>query len=63
MKPDRELSLPPGYRMDTSDPDIWTLRRARGWIVARFSAFGAAVEEVERAAWDDHRTEGEEEHP
>jgi hypothetical protein len=31
MRPEGELSLPPGYRMDRSDPDVWTLRRSEGW--------------------------------
>jgi hypothetical protein len=25
-----EPRLPPGYRLDRSDPDLWTLRRSEG---------------------------------
>ncbi len=35
-----ELRLPPGYRLDRGDPDVWALRRAGGWVVAHFSAQG-----------------------
>lgn len=63
MRPDSEPNLPPGYRMDTSDPDVWTLHRARGWIVAHFSGLGATTESIERVAWEDHGSKGEEEHP
>jgi hypothetical protein len=35
-----ELRLPPGYRLDRSDPDVWALRRPDGWVVAHFSAQG-----------------------
>jgi hypothetical protein len=47
-----ELSLPPGYRLDRSDPEIWTLRRPEGWVVAHFSARGATREAIEQAAWE-----------
>jgi hypothetical protein len=48
--------LPPGYRLDTSDPATWALRRADGTAIACFSAWSAARESVERAARDDdHR--------
>ena len=33
-----EPRLPPGYRLDRSDPDLWTLRRPEGWVAAYFSA-------------------------
>jgi hypothetical protein len=54
------LRLPPGYRLDRSDPDVW----AGGWVVAYFSAQGATSEEaVERIAWEDYSSAGEEEYP
>jgi hypothetical protein len=28
MGPEKEPCLPPGYRLDRSDPDLWTLRRS-----------------------------------
>ena len=34
------LRLPPGYRLDRSDPDVWALRRAGGWVVAYLNAWG-----------------------
>jgi hypothetical protein len=37
-EPEREVHLPPGYRLDRSDPDLWALRRPKGWVVAYFSA-------------------------
>jgi hypothetical protein len=45
--------LPPGYRLDTSDPAIWVLRRPNGTATAYFSAWSATRESVERAARDD----------
>jgi hypothetical protein len=41
--------LPPGYRLDRSDPDVWVLRRPEGWVVTYFSARG-----VTREAMEDH---------
>ena len=58
-----EPRLPPGYRLDRSDPDVWTLRRPEGWVVAHFSARGATKEAIEQAAWEDHEGAGEEEYP
>jgi hypothetical protein len=55
--------LPPGYRLDRSDPDLWTLRRREGWAVAHFSARGATKEAVEQTAWEDYGGAGEEEYP
>lgn len=52
--PEGELRLPPGYRLDTSDPDVWALRRPEGWVVAYFSARGATREAIERTAREDH---------
>ncbi len=45
-----EPRLPPGYRLDRSDPDVWILRRPEGWVVAYFSARGATKEVMEQAA-------------
>jgi hypothetical protein len=45
--------LPPGYRLDTSDPAIWALRRPDGTATAYFSAWSASRESVEQAARDD----------
>ena len=58
------LRLPPGYWLDESDPDVWALRWAGGWVVAHFSAQGATNEAVERVAWEDHESgSGDEEYP
>jgi hypothetical protein len=62
-EPEWEIHLPPGYRLDRSDPDVWALRRAEGWVVAHFSAQGATKEAIEEAAWEDHEGSGEEEYP
>jgi hypothetical protein len=62
-EPDREIHLPSGYRLDRSDPDVWTLRRAEGWVVAHFRARGATKEAIEATAWEDHASLGEEEYP
>jgi hypothetical protein len=61
-EPEKELRLPPGYRLDRSDPDVWTLRRPEGWVVAYFSAQGVTVKAIEGAAWEDHADIGEEEY-
>ena len=58
-----EPYLPPGYRLDSSDPDLWTLRRPEGWVVAHFSAQGVSREAVEEAAWEDYGGSGREEYP
>ena len=63
MMASEEPRLPPGYRLGRSDPDVWTLRRQSGWVVAHFSARGATYEAVEEAAWEDHSCAGEEEYP
>ena len=63
MGPEPDLRLPPGYRLDRSDPDLWALRRYEGWVVAYFSARGVTNQAVEEAAWEDHRCAGEEEYP
>jgi hypothetical protein len=46
----KELSLPPGYSLDRSDPDASVLRCSHGAVVARFSARGAAAEAIEQEA-------------
>jgi hypothetical protein len=58
-----ELRLPPGYRLDRSDPDVWALLRPEGRVVAYFSAQGATKEAIEEAAWEDHEGAGEEQYP
>jgi hypothetical protein len=62
-RPEPEFRLPPGYRLDMSDPDVWALRRAKGWVVAHFSARGATKETIEETAWEDHERAGEEQYP
>jgi hypothetical protein len=63
MGPEPDLRLPPGYRLDRSDPDVWALRRPEGWVVAYFSAQGAAKEAIEKTAWEDHEGGREEGYP
>jgi hypothetical protein len=63
MGPEGNLSLPPGYRLDRSDPDVWALRRPEGWVVAYFSARGATREAMEQTAWEDYGGAGEEQYP
>ena len=46
----REVRLPPGYRLERSDPDVLVLRCPHGTVVARFSARGATAEAIEREA-------------
>ena len=60
VKGPEELRLPHGYRLDRSDPDVWTLRRPEGWVVAYFSARGATREAVQEAAWEDYKGDSEE---
>jgi hypothetical protein len=59
----KEPRLPPGYRLDRSDPDVWVLRRPEGWVVARFSAQGATKVAIEDIAWEDYGGAGEEQYP
>lgn len=54
-----EPRLPPGYRLDRSDPDVWTLLRSEDWVVAYFSAWGATREAIEEVAREDHEGNGE----
>jgi hypothetical protein len=63
MGPEEELRLPPGYRLDRSDPDVCALRRPEGWVVAYFSARSATKEPIEKTAWEDHEGSREEEYP
>lgn len=58
-----ELRLPPGYRLNRGDPDIWALRRPEGWVVAYFSTRGVTNEAIEQAAWKDYEGSGEEQCP
>ena len=53
---EKHLRLPPGYRLDRSDPDVWVLRRAGGWIVAHFSAQGVTYAAIEQVTWEDHES-------
>jgi hypothetical protein len=46
----REPRLPPGYRLDHSDPDVLVFRCPRGTAVAHFSARGAMAETIEQEA-------------
>jgi hypothetical protein len=62
-EPEWEFHLPPGYRLDRSDPDLWTLRRPEGWVVARFSARGVTKETIGQVAWEDYEGVGEEQYP
>ena len=63
MGPEPDLRLPPGYRLDRSDPDVWALRRYEGWVVAYFSARGATKEAIEQIAREDYEGTGEEQYP
>ena len=51
----REVHLPPGYRVDRSDSDVWVLRSPHGKAVARFSAWGATKEAIEQEARTHYR--------
>jgi hypothetical protein len=56
MNLDREdVTLPHGYFLDESDPDIITLRRENGAFVTAFSAQGAIREGIIEAALQDSR--------
>ena len=63
MRGSEEPRLPPGYRLDRSDPDVCALRRPEGWVVAHFSARGAAKKAIEQVVWEDHEGAGEEQYP
>ena len=63
MTGSEDLRLPPGYRLDRSDPDVWALRRPEGWVVAYFSAGGVTKGAIEETAWEDNEGAGEEGYP
>jgi len=46
----KEGHLPPGYSLDRSDPDVLVLRCPHGTVVARFSAWGATAQAIEKEA-------------
>jgi len=46
----KEGRLPPGYRLDLSDPDVLVLLCPHRAAVAYFSAWGATAEAIEREA-------------
>ena len=50
-----DATLPPGYLLDESDPDIVTLRREDGTFVAAFRAQGVTREGINDAAMQDIR--------
>jgi hypothetical protein len=50
-----QLRLPPGYRVDRSDPDVLVLRCSHGTAVARLSAQGATAEAIEHEARKHYR--------
>jgi hypothetical protein len=51
----KELRLPPGYRVDRSDPDVLVLLWPHGKAVAYFSAQGATKEAIEQEARTHYR--------
>jgi hypothetical protein len=51
----KEEQLPPGYRVDTTDAAVWTLRRSDGTVAGYFGAWGASKRALERVARDDYR--------
>jgi len=56
--PLKEPLLPPGYRMDYSDPDVLTLLSPQEKaVVARFSARGYLAEMIEREVWEHYRND------
>ncbi len=46
-------NVPPGYRLEESDPDVLILRRRDGAFVAAFSARGATQEGIREAVEED----------
>ena len=55
LRPGEPL-LPPGYRLDYSDPNVLTLRSPQEEaVIARFSVRGYVAEMIERAAWEHYR--------
>lgn len=60
LRPEEPV-LPPGYRLDYSNPDVLTLNSPQEKaVIARFSARGYLAEMIEREAWDDYRRSGNE---
>ena len=56
----KQPNLPPGYRLDYSDPEVITLRSPyEDAVVARFSARGYLTEMIEREAWEHYDRNGE----
>ncbi len=55
MEPHEEVRLPPGYRVERSDPDVLVLLCPQGAAVARFSAQDATPEAIEWEARVHHR--------
>ena len=51
----KDPRLPSGYSLDRSDPDVLVLRCPDGKAVARFSAWGATAEAIEREARTHYR--------
>jgi hypothetical protein len=51
----RASSLPRGYVLDASDPDVVLLLRTEGTSAAMFSARGVSAEGIMQAAWQDVR--------
>jgi hypothetical protein len=49
------VRLPQGYTLDHSDPDVLILRCPQGTVIARFSAWGATAESIEREARTHYR--------
>jgi hypothetical protein len=54
------MHIEPHYRMDiVSEPGLIILRRSDGSEVAKFSMLGVTLEEIERAAQEDYRSNRE----
>lgn len=51
------MKLPEGYRVERTEPDVWTLYGPGGEVVARFIAGNVADEEIEKEAYRHQRTE------
>jgi hypothetical protein len=49
------VRLPPGYRVDRSDPDVLVLRCPHGKAIASFSTQGVTAEAIEREARKHYR--------
>jgi hypothetical protein len=54
--PLKEPLLPPGYRLDYSEPNVLTLLSPQEKaVVARFSTRGYLEEMIQREAWEHYR--------